>query len=205
MRDEHTSYDAPNSVLWVRLAPELGPDPEMRWLIAGSSGTHRGRFHLCSVVGDHHRVASLSEVVDASPEAWWWLDGFLGGQQAELWEFLGADSALFETSDAADERHLKEWNLRFLERGEGPSHLNVLPPRDARLCELAAPQPWCYVGSLYRVWREADWLVADPQPSSEGIQGWCWPGSECETLGEHDLEDLYDGLSTCQRCHMVTV
>src|SRR5579862_9564281 len=106
MREEHTSPDAPNPNLWVRLAPEIGPDPEIRWMIAGWAGTHRGRVHLCSVVGNHHRSASLCVVVEASQEALWWLDGFLNGQQANLWEFLGADPALFEASNADDEQRL---------------------------------------------------------------------------------------------------
>jgi hypothetical protein len=204
MREEHTSHDRPSPVLWVRLAPEVGPDPDLRWVIAGASGTHRGRFHLCSVTGDHHRSASLYEVVEASSDALWWLDGFLSGQQADLWEFLGADSVLFEASDAADEERLREWNRRFQERGDGPSDLDLLPARDRRLSDLAAPLAWCYVGSLYRLWRDVDWVVADPQPPSDGFQGWCWPGSECETLGEHDLEAVDERPSICQRCHLVS-
>jgi hypothetical protein len=126
-------------MLWVRLAPEVGPDPELRWLIAGSASTHRGRFHLCSTAGDLHRSASLYEVIEASHEALWWLDGFLTGQRASLWEFLGSDDELFEASDADDVKRWEAWNRRLVEDGDCPSSLERLPARDGRLGDLGAP------------------------------------------------------------------
>jgi hypothetical protein len=171
----------------------------MRWLIFGSAHTHRGHFHVCSSVGEEHRSVNAADVVEMSTEAAWWLDGFLQGQQADLWEFLGRDVVLFEAADADDELRWREWNDRFRRLGHG--HLSTLPNRTPQLSEFEAPVPWCYVGGMYRVWRDADWRVADPQPNNPDDDGGFWPGSQCATLGEHDLEQIDENLIICQRCH----
>jgi len=197
-----TTLDDPNPALWVRLSSQESTHADLRWLIAGSARTHRGHFHVCSADGEHHRSVNLADVAEASGPARTWIDGFLHGQEATLWEFLGEDIALYDAAGPDDEQRLNAWNRRFLELGYGP-RLEVLPARSAALDKVDPPLPWCYVGGLFRVWSQNEWRVAVPQPPSEDDSGWLWPGSECAYLDEHDLGD--DGeFSLCGRCHRVS-
>jgi hypothetical protein len=54
-------------------------NPEQRALIIGSCHTFPGRFAICAEGDQRTQCASKYQIVDCSPEAAYWLRGFLEG------------------------------------------------------------------------------------------------------------------------------
>jgi hypothetical protein len=195
-----TSLDAPDPELWVDLN-RVGSDPTPRWLVAGNAHTHPGRFHVCSVEGDLHREASLTDVMEASPLARMWLDGFLHGQEPDFADFMGADDALIEHADDADYDRWLAHTAQFRLRGEGV--VNKMPPADAALSDLGHPAPWCFAAGQFRTWNGVEWATAEPQPDSNASTPAFWPGSVCARLGKHSLVGA-NNFDYCERCHNIS-
>ena len=152
----------PDERIWVRLGPQRTPDPDLRWLIEGSAHTHRGHLHVSAQDGSLAATVHPGDITDASPEARLWIDGFLRGQEAGLFEFLGRSLDLYDNHDDGDVARWLAWNQRFRRHGWAPP-LWPVPAADPALNGLSGPQPWSYSGGRFWVWRDA-WVVADPQP-----------------------------------------
>jgi hypothetical protein len=193
----------PDERIWVRLQPEWTPDPDLRWSIEGSAHTHRGHLHVSARGRSLLATIHPGDIIEASPEAWLWIDGFLHGQEPGLFEFLGRSLDLYDNHDEGDIARWEAWNQRFRRHGWAPP-LCQLPASDPVLNELSSPQPWAYCGGRFWVWQEGTWLVADPQPadSDPDIPGQAWPGTRCVEHGHH-LFAVAGTVSACEDCHLV--
>jgi hypothetical protein len=193
----------PDERIWVTLKPELTPDPALRWSIEGSARTHRGHLHVSARDGSLLATVHPGDIAEASPEAWLWIDGFLRGQEAGLFEFLGRSLGLYDNHDDGDSARWVAWNERFRRRGWAPP-LWPVPAADPALDELDGAQPWAYSGGRFWVWQDGAWLVADPQPPDPDPDnpGRAWPGTSCVQRGNHRLATLGE-LSACEDCHWI--
>ena len=144
----------PDERIWVRLRPECTPDPDLRWSIEGSANTHRGHLHVSARDGSLLATVHPGEITEASPEAWLWIDGFLRGQEAGLFEFLGRSLDLLDNHDDGDIARWLAWNQRFRRQGWAPP-LWPVPAADPVLSELSGRQPWAYSAGRFWVWQTA--------------------------------------------------
>lgn len=103
----------PDQRLWVTLRPEWTPEPDLRWLIEGSAHTHRGHLYVSANGGRLRVTVHPGDISGGSPEAWLWIDGFLRGQEAHLFEFLGGSVDLLDDHDEDDIARWLAWNERF--------------------------------------------------------------------------------------------
>jgi hypothetical protein len=166
--------------IWVTLKPDWTPDRDLKPTV------HPG------------------DIAGASPEARLWLDGFLCGQEAGLFEFLGSSVELLDMADDDDDVvRWKAWNAGFRRRGWAP-RLQTMPSADPALDELPVPQPWVYVGGRFWVWQAGAWVVEDPQPAGADADspGWARPGGICAQRGHHLYAD-FGSFSACEDCHHV--
>ena len=193
----------PDDRIWVRLRPERTPDPDLRWSIEGSAHTHRGHLHVSARDGSLLATVHPGDITDASPEAWLWIDGFLRGQEAGLFEFLGRSVDLLDNHDDGDIARWRAWNQRFRRHGWAPP-LWPVPAADPELRELSDPQPWAYSGDRFWVWQDGAWVVADPQPQDPhpDTPGQAWPGTRCVQRGHHLLAS-FGAISACEDCHLI--
>jgi hypothetical protein len=193
----------PDERIWVRLRPERTPDPDLRWSIEGSAHTHRGHLHVSARAGSLLATVHPGDIADASPEAWLWIDGFLRGQEAGLFEFLGRSLDLLDNHDDGDIARWLAWNQRFRRHGWAPP-LWPVPAADPVLSELSGRQPWAYSAGRFWVWEDGAWVVADPQPQDPDpdIPGQAWPGTRCVQRGHHLLASL-GAISACEDCHLI--
>jgi hypothetical protein len=203
MTDEGWRISWPNDRVWVRLTPGWTPDPDILWRVEGNAHTHRGHFHVSALDGTLTRTVNATDVVDASLEGRFWLGGFLRGQEATLFEFMGRSEELLDGVDDDDLARWQDWNARFRLNGSAPP-LNDLPPSVEVLRHIVEPVPWCHVAGRYWVWRDGGWLVASPQPDgAENVAGWAWPDTVCASRRHHSLE-VHGVVAVCQDCHEVT-
>jgi hypothetical protein len=201
--------------LWVTLGESNGSsDPERRWLITGNSHTFRGRFSVRTQIDDewHYRTIDISDVLDVSPEARIWLDGFLNGYESELYDV--APNAP-EISDE-DERLWGVFTERLYRSGTSWWGTQNRPPLSPFVLGLSDPTPWCFSIGRWWVVEGSAWVVSDPQPeyitASSDVSD-VWPGSPCETSEEGcDMEFAYDVISPdvtletwyCTVCHNIS-
>ena len=190
--------------IWVTLKADWTPDPDLKFSILGSAHTHRGHLHVSARGRDLQPTVHPGDIADASPEARLWLDGFLCGQEAGLFEFLGRSVELLDMADDGDFDRSEAWNAAFRRRGWAP-RLQTMPSADPVLDELAVPQPWVYVGGRFWVWDAGTWVVEDPQPAGADADspGWARPGSLCAQRGHH-LDADFGLFSACEDCHHVS-
>lgn len=66
-----------------------------------------------------------------------------------------------------------------------------MPSADPALDELAAPQPWVYVGGRFWMWQAGAWVVEDPQPPGADADspGWARPGTLVRSVAITGMED----------------
>jgi hypothetical protein len=194
----------PDERIWVTLKPDWTPDPDLKFSILGSAHTHRGHLHVSARGRDLNPTVHPGDIADASPEARLWLDGFLCGQEAGLLEFLGSSVELLDAADDDDVVRWKAWNAGFRRRGWAPP-LETVPSADPALDELAAPQPWVYIGGRFWVWQAGAWVVEDPQPTDADADsaGWALPGGRCAQRGHHLYAD-FGPFSACEDCHHIS-
>jgi hypothetical protein len=205
MGDQRWRLPWPDDRIWVRLKHGWTPDPAIRWRIEGNAHTHRGHFHVSAQDVELTRTVNATDVLDASLEGRLWLDGFLSGQEATLFEFMGSSEDLLDRADNDDLARWQDWNTQFRRSGSAPA-LNRLPPSTEALQLIADPTPWCYVAGRYWIWQDNTWTVAAPQPNGgEGFAGWAWPNTVCDSRRHHSFDDEHYGpVAVCEDCHEVT-
>lgn len=194
----------PDERVWVRLKPGWTPEPGLRWLVEGSAHTHRGHLHVSARGGSLRATVHPGDIADASPAGWLWIDGFLRGQEAGLFEFLGRSPERYDSHDDGDIARWVAWNERFRRLGWAPP-LRPVPAASPVLDEFPGPCPWAYSGGRFWVWQDGVWAVADPQPHGQdpGYPGRAWPGTVCMQRGHHLLAS-FGPVTACEDCHYVS-
>lgn len=144
--------------------------------VLGAAYTHRGHLHVSARDGSLLATVQPGDITDASPEAWLWIDGFLRGHEAGLFEFLGRSLDLLDNHDDADIARWLAWNQRFRRHGWA-SPLWPVPAADPVLSELCRRSRTCVTGATAEGGRLKEdvagmaqlhaYGVTSPQPSSD--------------------------------------
>jgi hypothetical protein len=171
-----------------------------RCFLGQNAHTHYGHIHAWNEeLGDFVTIAKR-DVIDASPLARAWIDGFLVGSEPELHEYLGIDAD--EAGDIdRDDPAFARWRGAMAvarERGWMPA-LRLRPsvpvPRDAEQL-----QPWCSVGGEFWAWRAGSWgVVAPAPPMGDGYLA----SSICESRRHCSLA-MFGTYAICMDCGKAT-
>jgi hypothetical protein len=179
--------------LWVELYGDRG-------YICGNAHTHAGRFHVLFPDQGYDTLASVSELTAMSPEARYWLVGFLAGPEPRLYKYLGLVGSVeikgFQDYEVTDEEIVRWINFCKEFRRDGwYNHLRLRPDRalvitDAERAQINLDpwQPWTYVGERVLVpdgLDAAKWVEADPQPEMDGpwlAGSVCAERERCQTM-----------------------
>ena len=205
--------------LWVTLSDAWSDVvPKRRWVIGGNSHTNRGRFTVyANVDGEEMSLTvDVSAVVDASPEARIWLDGYMCGYEPDPYDSAPNKP---ERSDE-DHRLWLEYTEAFYRDGSDSMVIAPLPIVSPTAMSLSDPPAWTFRYARWWLLRKGAWVVADPQPAHITAEaaadlGWSWPGSTCDIAEEHDPEmyeaaedALADGTALqteyCSICHEIS-
>lgn len=168
-----------------------------RCRLSGNGHTFPGRISAWSEMLGAGVSISRSDVREAPPEAWAWIEGFLAGSEPELHEFLGIDALDAERlsdEDPAHERY-REALDHFHHTGSMPFPLTVrptLPPPSGLPVE-----PWSAAGGEVFRWDGSAWVPQDPQPE---LRFGLLAGTICDGRGHCDLEGAGDAHVFCADC-----
>jgi hypothetical protein len=189
--DLHPDFDPER---WVTAA---GYDD--RLLLGFNPHVHAGRIGVWAAeLGTGTRI-SASDVMDASPIARAWIDGFLAGNEPAPGEMFGEQ--VYDLPD--DHPKWIRWRAavtRFRATGRWDGgHWYELDPIDpsAQLVEPA----WARRGDEIWLWDGNAWNEADPQPewSSTGP-----PDTRCEVRQAHNIGVVSARHLQCEDCGKVT-
>lgn len=162
--------------------------------------TFPGRIGAWSETLGTSVTISKSDVREASPEVWAWIDGFLTGNEPEFHEFAGIDPREDEPpEDDPAWRRYEEALTEFRSTGSMPFELKprpTLPPPPG-----LTPEPWSAAGGEVFGWDGNAWIPLDPQPQ---INFALLVGTVCEQRGHHDLEMVGDQHLFCGDCGEIT-
>jgi hypothetical protein len=179
--------------LWVEMNGDRG-------YIEGNAHTHPGRFHVGFPDHGYSTTASVSELTAMSPEARYWLVGFLSGSEPRLYEYLGLARAVeiekFHDYEYTDEELVRWTNFcKEFRRSGWYIHPNMRPERALVITDEERAQitldpwrPWTYVGERVLVpdgLDAAKWVEADPQPEMDGpwlAGSVCAERERCQTM-----------------------
>ncbi len=180
--------------------------PEEHWVetdgfgrcrLDGNAHTFPGRIDAWSDSLDCSVTISRSDVREASPSTWAWIDGFLAGSEPEFYEFLGIER--HEADRLDDDDHAYDRYRRamadFRTSGSMPTELRARPT-------LAPPpglpvEPWSVAGGQVFGWDGSAWVALGPQPDfNSGVIA----GTACAERGYHDLEGAGESHLYCTDC-----
>jgi hypothetical protein len=184
-----------------------GFDPE-RWIVVshpqawgrcflgGNAHTHYGHIHAWSEALSGLVTIRKDDVVDASPVARAWIDGFLVGSEPNLHEYLGIS---YDEADYIDRDHptFARWRADMaVAREQG--WMRSLRPRPSSPVPADAEhlEPWCWVGGEFWAWRNGTWGVVDPAPP---MRDGFLASSICESRGHCD-EAMFGAYAICMDC-----
>jgi hypothetical protein len=179
---------------WVRISRT--PDIPGRCFLGGNAHTHYGHIHAWSEDLADFVTIRKDDVVDASPLARSWIDGFLVGSEPDLHEYLGisADEAGYiHREDPAFSR----WRTDMaVAREEGWMPFLRLRPSSPVPADAEHLEPWCWVGGEFWAWRNGSWSVVDPEPA---MRDGFLASSICESRGRCDLA-MFGVWAICMDC-----
>jgi hypothetical protein len=184
---------------WVII--ERDDRPAERCLLGGNPHTHYGLMHTWCVDDDRFTTIRKADIVDASPVAWAWIDGYLAGSEPDLNEYLGIDrdeAGLIARDDPAFAR----WRADMaVGRRDGWMPFLFRRPAAPVPADAEHLDPWCWVGGEFWAWRDGRWSVLAPAPPG-------WDGSSptpsiCDTRGHCDLA-MYGVWAICIDCSQAT-
>ena len=172
-----------------------------RCRLDGHAHTFPGRVAAWSETLASSVTISRSDVRDASPEAWAWIDGFLSGNEPEFHEFLGidADAADALPDDDPGWKRYEQALAEFRSTGSMPFLLNArptLPPPPG-----LSPEPWSAAGGEVFGWNGTAWVPLDPQPQ---INFGLVAGTVCLERGHCELDGVGEHHVFCGDCGQIT-
>jgi len=172
-----------------------------RFRLDGNAHTAPGRIAVWSDAVGSGVTLSKSDVRDASPEAWAWIDGFLAGSEPELYEFLGIDAldADLLADDAPAIRRYQDAMAIFRATGSLPYPIERRPT-------LAPPAglpraPWSAAGGEVLGWVGRAWQPLVPQPE---LTFALIVGTICAERAHHELTLAGDHHVYCADCGELT-
>ena len=185
--DLHPDFDPER---WVTAAGY-----EDRLLLGYNPHVHRGRIGVWSVaLGTGTRI-SASDVIDASPTAAAWIDGFLAGNEPGPHVMFGE-----QAHDLADDDpKMVRWRaavgrFRATGRWDGGYWVDLVPVVPT---EPLVEPVWVRQGDEIWLWDGDRWSEAVPQPewSSTGP-----PNTPCEARGAHSPAVVSERHLQCEDC-----
>ncbi len=167
-----------------------------RCFLGGNMHTHYGHFHAWSEdLGDLVTVAK-HDVVDASPLARAWIDGFLVGSEPRLHEYLGISADEAGNIDR-DQAAFVRWRADMaVARDRGWMPMLRLRPSSPVPADAEHLEPWCWVGGEFWAWRNGTWGVVDPAPP---MRDGYLASSICESRKHCDLA-MFGAYAICMDC-----
>lgn len=184
---------------WVVISRD-GRPPE-RCALGGKPHTHYGLMHAWCVDREEFTTINKADIIDASPVALAWIDGYLVGSEPDLHEYLGISSdeaGLIGRDDPAFAR----WRADIaVARRDGWMPFLHLRPSSPVPADAEHLEPWCWVGGEFWAWRDGKWSVVAPAPP--GWDGSSLAPSICDVRGHHDLAG-YSAWVICMDCGEAT-
>jgi hypothetical protein len=189
--------------LWVDMDGERG-------YLVGSPHTHPGRFRVCfpdRSDSDYVTIpVSVHELTAISPEARYWLKGFLAGHSPSIDEYLGRDGYDGHIPTVEEWVRYEIFVERFLHYGSHlrlqrrPARALVITDEERSKIRVDDWRPWIYVGERVLVEDGAEWIETDPQPEMDGP--WI-AGTICAEREHDNLIGLESDWVVCVDCGMV--
>ena len=172
-----------------------------RCRLLGNAHTFPGRIAAWSETLASNVTISRSDVRDASPEAWAWIEGFLAGNEPELNEFLGMDAPAAEDlpDDDTGLQRYEQALANFHSTGSMPLPLSArptLPPPPG-----LSPEPWSAAGGEVLGWNGTAWVPLEVQPQ---INFGVLAGTVCDKRGHHELQYVGEHHVFCGDCGEVS-
>jgi hypothetical protein len=181
--------------LWVDTA-DFG-----RCRLLGNAHTFRGRIAAWSETLGAEVTISRSDVRDATPDGWAWIDGFLAGNEPAFHEFLGINARAADALPDGDPGWIRYQQAlaHFRSTGSMPFPLSsrpTMPPPSG-----LSPAPWSAAGGEVLGWNGTAWIPLDPPPPlTSGLLA----GSPCEERGHHELHAAGERHLHCADCGEMT-
>jgi hypothetical protein len=181
--------------LWVDTA-DFG-----RCRLLGNAHTFPGRIAAWSETLGTDVTISRSDVRQASPDAWAWIEGFLAGNEPEFHDFLGIDALAADAlpdDDPGWDRY-KQAVSEFRSTGSMPTALRArpaLPPPPG-----LSPDPWSTAGGEVLRWNGVVWVPLDPQPQ---LNFGLLVGTVCDERGHHEISGVGGHHLFCADCGEIT-
>jgi hypothetical protein len=168
-----------------------------RCRLDGNPHTFHGRIGAWSETLGTGVTISRSDVRQASPEAWAWIEGFLAGNEPELHEFLGIEALNAEMLPEDDPAHGRYAGAlaAFHATGSWPFEIAQRPtlPPPPGLSRL----PWTAAGGEVLGWDGGAWVPLDPQPELHFV---LLAGTVCDERGHHERDEAGDHHVFCPDC-----
>ena len=172
------------------------PDTPGRCFLGGNAHTHYGHIHAWSEDLADFVTIRKDDIVDASPLARAWIDGFLVGSEPELHEYLGISSdeaGHIGRDDAAFARWRSDMAVAR-ERGWMP--LLRLRPASPVPVDAEHLDPWCWVGGEFWAWRNGKWAAVEPAPP---MRNGYLASSICQSRDHCNLA-MFGAYAVCVDC-----
>jgi hypothetical protein len=168
----------------------------VRCFLGGNPHTQYGLMHSwCEELGEF-RTINKDDVIEASPVAHAWIDGFLVGSEPDLHEYLGLSVNAADHIDGYQEA-INRWQADLAEaRKNGWMQHLFLRPSAPVPSEVEHLEPWCWIGGEFLAWRDGRWGVVDPPPS---MSGGFLERSMCHARGQHEME-VFGTYIICVDC-----
>ena len=179
--------------LWVRVEGIegvclLGLKSNLRW----------GPFTVWSEHDRRGRTARKQEVIEASPSAWVWIDGYLAGCAPTFEQYYG-----FDSDECSADEFQRLWGRleRAQQRFRSDGHLGRFPPRPQVTIPPSAvggSRIWLGGSETTWVWNGASWDLADQHTTSEVLKH----GLVCmdDPICDASVEEVAPDVWICPHC-----
>lgn len=189
--DDGTAHAHPvDERLWIRTAACDDAD-----FLCGNGHSFRGRMAAYCLRDKRGFSVSLSEITEMSPEARYWITGFLHGNEPAPEDMFGP--GIHDAND--DDPRWTRWRTavdEFVSTGEWRQP-NWRRPRPFPSGTQLPSYVWTRrIDGIWH-WQDGGWALADPQPE---LVGGMLAGTVCAERGRCDLTAVTPMHSVCDDC-----